>query len=185
MNMVSYLLSTASHHAQHSSKLRLFLLESLQTDDDNGWSSEYIKLFCSLNMVFALATVPFIIFIQHFWLAEFLKAVINCDALGLFCHCNVFHIINSDSFVNTREMNLKLTVEVCVPIQTKSEIFLAGIRLSGSIEAHIVLYSKVLQHVENSFCRAEWQSLALLINFLDFKLIWKFCLLELLFIQIL
>jgi len=42
---------------------RFVLLEPLQIDDENGWSSKDLELLGGLYMLLAFITIPFIVFI--------------------------------------------------------------------------------------------------------------------------
>lgn len=55
--------STTREHS-HVSRRLLSLLESLKIYDQNRWNPEDLELFGSLNMVFTLVTVPFVVLIQ-------------------------------------------------------------------------------------------------------------------------
>ena len=63
-DIIAQLLTThASEHSQHPSISRPALLEPLQIDDKNRWSSIDLKLLGGLYMLLAFTAKPFIVFI--------------------------------------------------------------------------------------------------------------------------
>lgn len=63
---------------------RFTCFESLQANNKHKGSLVNLKSLCCLNMIFALRTIPLVVFIKLFWLREFFQAVTKSNGATSF-----------------------------------------------------------------------------------------------------
>jgi hypothetical protein len=93
-------------------------------------------------MVFTFITVPFVVIIEHLWLAEFFEAILQSDlssVLVLSCLLSLYL-----GGTHTRQLLDEGIFEISMPKNVQDKVSLA---LSASIEANIIFDSNFMQHI--------------------------------------
>ena len=141
-------------------------------------------------MLFTFIAVPKVILVEDLRLGELIEAVADGD---LFLRVVLFLsvlLINSLTFFDSGKMLNQIKLEIAVENEIEDKIALTVLL----IEAHVVLNSDLMQHIENGDLAGVWKwtapvaivvvtemavlSVARIV--LDFELIWEIGLLEVL-----
>jgi len=95
-------------------------------------------------VIFTLVAVPFIVFVEEFFLFEFVEAVFERYLVLFVLELSCCFLVDVRLFLDAREMSLEVLIEGGMPMQIQNKIMFTSFVL---IEAYIVLLPYLVKHV--------------------------------------